>query len=148
MKFQVDQIDHVEFCVPDRRTAARWYCDVLGLEIIPEFERWAEDPRGPLMIGSKTGSTKLALFEGNPAGSERGTGFHLVAFRVSSDSFVQFVANLDQLNLHDVQHRIVDAGMIADHGLAFSIYFCDPYGNQLEITTYDYDQTKTALNAR
>lgn len=148
MEFQVDQIDHVELYVPDRRIAAEWYRDILGLEIIAEFERWAEDPRGPLMIGTRLGSTKLALFEGQPLGSKRGTGFHLVAFRVSAASFAQFVGNLGKLELKDDQDRLVDSTLVADHDMAFSVYFCDPYGHQLEITTYDYDETKTALGTR
>ncbi len=61
--FHVEQIDHVELCVPDRKIASSWYRDILGLEVIPEFAHWAEDPRGPLMIGTRQGSTKLALFE-------------------------------------------------------------------------------------
>lgn len=26
-----------------------------------------------------------------------------------------------------------------DHGRSYSLYFSDPYGHRLEITTYDYD---------
>jgi catechol 2,3-dioxygenase-like lactoylglutathione lyase family enzyme len=147
MGFRVEQIDHVELCVPDRRTAAGWYRDVLGLEIIPEFEHWAEDPRGPLMIGTELGDTKLALFEGQPTGSQETVGFHLVAFRVSAESFAQFVADLGRLQLKDKHGRIVDPALVSDHGMAYSVYFCDPYGHQLEITTYEYDEAKVALNA-
>jgi hypothetical protein len=32
-----------------------------------------------------------------------------------------------------------------DHGLAFSIYFCDPYGNRLEVTTYDHAHVRERL---
>ena len=147
MEFQVDQIDHVELHVPDRRAAAQWYRDVLGMEIISEFEHWAEDPRGPLMIGTELGGTKLALFEGQPTGSQRMIGFHLVAFRVNANSFAQFIANLGKLQLRDEHDRIVDPTRVADHDMAYSVYFCDPYGHQLEITTYDYDEAKVVLNA-
>ena len=147
MEFRVDQIDHVELYVPDRRTAAQWYRDVLGLEVISKFEHWAEDPRGPLMIGTKLGDTKLALFEGQPTGSQETVGFHLVAFRVNAESFSQFIADLGKLQLRDKHGRIVDPGLVSDHGMAYSIYFCDLYGHQLEITTYDYDEAKAALNA-
>jgi hypothetical protein len=32
-----------------------------------------------------------------------------------------------------------------DHQKAFSIYFSDPYGHPLEITTYDYDEVCAAV---
>ena len=60
--FRVDQVDHVELFVPDRKEAARWYGRVLGLVVVPEYESWAQDVQGPLMISSDGGSTKLALF--------------------------------------------------------------------------------------
>ena len=47
---------------------------VLGLEIVPEYEFWAQDPQGPLMISSDCGSTKLALFRGPTDGPEEGSG--------------------------------------------------------------------------
>jgi len=48
--FRVDQLDHVELLVPDRYEAARWYERVLGLAIVSDYEYWAQDPNGPLMI--------------------------------------------------------------------------------------------------
>ena len=69
-------IDHIELTVPDRHVAAAWYHDVLGMVIVPEFEFWANDPNGPLMISAAEGGTKLALFVGEPRGSERTIGFH------------------------------------------------------------------------
>ena len=80
MSFQVAQIDHVELFVPERRAAAAWYARVLGLEIVPGCEHWAEDPRGPLMIGTRDAGTKLALFRGEPQGERETAGFHRVAF--------------------------------------------------------------------
>ena len=143
--FRVDQIDHVEFCVPDRRAAAEWYCDVLGFQIVPEFAHWADDPRGPLMIATPQGGTKLALFDGRPEGSRSNVGFHLVAFRVNSAAFLRFVDSLNKLGLIDDSGRAVTRDLVSDHGQAFSIYFCDPYGNQLELTTYDYAEVAQSL---
>jgi catechol 2,3-dioxygenase-like lactoylglutathione lyase family enzyme len=89
VSFRVDQIDHVELFVPDRHEAAAWYQRVLGLNIVAEYEHWAADPRGPLMISSDGGHTKLALFQGTPQGSRETAGFHLVAFRVGAVNFVK-----------------------------------------------------------
>lgn len=139
------QIDHVELFVPDRRKAAEWYRRVLGLTIIPAYEHWASDPRGPLMISSDGGNTKLALFEGSPQGDSETAGFHLVAFRVDAVDFVKFLERLADLELLNHLGQRVTADSVKDHGAAWSIYFCDPFGHRLEITTYDYDQVKARL---
>ncbi len=68
--FHVLQIDHVELFVPDRHEAAGWYQRVLGLAVLPEYQEWATDQGGPLMISSDDGNTKLALFEGQPQSSD------------------------------------------------------------------------------
>ena len=145
--FHVSQIDHVEMFVPDRHEAADWYGRVLGLRIVPGFEHWAADRRGPLMISSDNGSTKLALFEGLPQGSRQPSGFQLVAFRVDAAGFVRFLELLPDLKLLDHRGRVVTSRLAVDHDRAFSIYFCDPYGHRLEVTTYDHQETKRALES-
>ena len=34
---------------------------------------------------------------------------------------------------------------VVDHQQAYSIYFVDPYGHLLEVTTYDYGEVSSAL---
>lgn len=34
---------------------------------------------------------------------------------------------------------------VVDHDKAYSIYFSDPYGHCLEVTTYDYDALRAEL---
>jgi catechol-2,3-dioxygenase len=138
---RVTQIDHVELEVPDRHAAARWYQTVLGLEICREYESWAGPKRGPLMISSDGGETKLALFEGQPQGSERSIGIRRIAFRIGGDDFIKLIDELDALQGSDAVQR----SEITDHGKSFSVYFSDPYGNQLEVTTYDYDALQGKL---
>jgi len=144
-QFRVLQIDHVELFVPNRHEAAAWYRQILGLEIIPEHEHWAADPRGPLMISSDGGSTKLALFEGQPQGTRATAGFHLVAFRVTGGGFMDFLDRVPDLHLKDHTGRSLTRDAVRDHTKAFSIYFSDPYGHRLEITTYDYAAVRQAL---
>lgn len=139
------QIDHVELFVPDRWKAAEWYGRVLGLTILREYEHWASDPRGPLMISSDGGHTKLALFEGSPQGARETAGFHLVAFRENAVNFVKFLERLADLELLNHLGQRVTADSVRDHKAAWSIYFCDPFGHRLELTTYDYDQVKARL---
>lgn len=145
--FKVLQIDHVELFVPDRYEAANWYERVLGLRIVPEYEPWAVDG-GPLMISSDEGSTKLALFEGQPVASPHTAAFRRVAFRVTAQGFAEFLRRLPDLALTDSGHHAVTPGSVIDHQQAYSIYFSDPYGHQLEVTTYDYDETSAQLAHR
>ena len=142
--FKVLQIDHVELFVPDRYEAAQWYEHSLGLQIVPECEPWAVDG-GPLMISSDGGSTKLALFEGRPEPASQAMAFRRVAFRVTADGFAEFLRRLPELRLVDARRRAVTADSVVDHQQAYSIYFDDPYGHQLEVTTYDYDDTSALL---
>jgi catechol 2,3-dioxygenase-like lactoylglutathione lyase family enzyme len=136
--FRVQQIDHVELFVPDRYEAARWYERMLGLRIVPEYESWANGG-GPLMISTDEGGTKLALFEGTTTPAERRTpAFHRVAFRVTAAGFNEFLSRLPELRLTGARGQPVTRKSVVDHQKAYSIYFSDPYGHLLELTTYDY----------
>jgi catechol 2,3-dioxygenase-like lactoylglutathione lyase family enzyme len=138
-------IDHVEMFVPDRHAAATWYRDVLGLEIMEGYREWADDPRGPLMISSDGGTTKLALFTGNPQGDRATAGFHLVAFGVNAGGFLAFLDRLPALQLTDHHGRQVTRDLAVDHDKAFSLYFSDPWGHHLELTTYEPEAVRAAL---
>ena len=142
--FKVLQIDHVELFVPDRYDAAKWYEHVLGLQIVREAESWAVGG-GPLMISSDGGSTKLALFEGQPTPSAETAAFRRVAFRVTGDGFVQFLRRLPELQLLDSRGRHLTASAVVDHQMSHSIYFVDPYSHLLEVTTYDHNHVSAAL---
>ena len=130
-------IDHVELFVPDRYEAAAWYERVLGLRVLPDYQHWASDPHGPLMISGDGGPTKLALFTGDPQGARETAGFHLVAFRLGAAEFRTFLERLPALGLSDHKGQAVTAASVRDHGAAHSLYFSDPYGHRLELTTYD-----------
>lgn len=144
-EFQVDQIDHIELFVPDRYETAKWYEKIFGLKIIKEYEYWAQNPRGPLMITTPKGETKLALFEGEPQQGRETAGFHRVAFRVSGTAFLEFLNRLSDLELFDATGNLVTEDQVSDHQSAYSIYFCDPYGHRLEVTTYDYQEVSKQL---
>ena len=144
--FRVVQIDHVELFVPDRYEAARWYESTLGLQPVPECEPWAADG-GPLMISSDGGNTKLALFEGQPVPAAQKAAFRRVAFRVTGSGFAEFLRRLPDISLTDSRQQPVTVDSVVDHQQAFSIYFDDPYGHMLEVTTYDYDETAVFLRS-
>ena len=141
----VGPVDHVELFVPDWHEAASWYKRALGLEVVEECRHWSENPRGPLMISSDGGATKLALFTGQPQGTRETAGFHRVAFAVDARGFLAFLDRLSTLQLQDDQGRPVHADAVVDHQQAYSIYFADPYGHRLEVTTYDYEALRATL---
>jgi hypothetical protein len=68
-----------------------------------------------------------------------------VAFRLSGDDFVRFVQRVEALGLKNHEQRPVTIRSVVDHDMAYSVYFSDPYGHRLEVTTYDYHTTRTAL---
>lgn len=127
MSFAVHRIDHAELYVRDIAAAARWYQDVLGLEVVKAWE-----PE-PWFIGR--GGTYLALFRAAPDAPPPVPGnvptplrFNRVAFRTDEGGFATAQAHLTE---RGIRFR----GPI-DHGVAFSIYFDDPDGHPLEITYY------------
>lgn len=135
-------LDHVHMEVADRDAAAAWYARVLGLRPASRFAAWAEHPMGPLMLETTSGAACLALFARDPAAPVRDT---TVALRTDGASFLAFRDRLPDLRLSDRDGGIVDAARVVEHWFAWSIYFTDPDGNRLELTTYDYDAIEGAL---
>jgi len=124
---ELDGIDHVAVGVRDIERSAKWYIEVLG------FERLHEDMWNgvPTFIGK--GNTGIALFPASPnAQSTESTHrdirmLHL-AFRADRENFL---AAQRELEKRDIKFEF------QDHEISHSIYFRDPDGHQLEITTYD-----------
>jgi len=143
--YRVQQLDHVELFVPDRYEAARWYEEVLGLTILQEYEYWAEDPSGPLMISSDGGNTKLALFENAELSELRGA-YDQVAFRTSGPGFLAFMGRVaEQLELYGQEGRRLSHNSVRDHHGAYSLQFMDPWGHRLEVTTYECEYVRARL---
>jgi catechol 2,3-dioxygenase-like lactoylglutathione lyase family enzyme len=59
-----------------------------------------------------------------------------VAFRVSATEFLAFAARLPGLGLKESRE--------VDHGGAWSVYFADPSGHRLEVTTYEVEAVRAA----
>jgi catechol 2,3-dioxygenase-like lactoylglutathione lyase family enzyme len=144
--FRVQGLDHVEFFVPDQYEAAAWYNRVLGLTIVRDFEHWAAE--GPLMISSDGGRTMLALFRGEGKGQRPTAGFHRVAFRVGAGDFLTFLDRLAAVPVLNRDGQPLQRDEVVDHGRSWSIYFVDPYGHLLELTSYDYAELAGELKRR
>jgi catechol 2,3-dioxygenase-like lactoylglutathione lyase family enzyme len=136
-RFQVAQIDHVELFVPDRFAAAAWYGRTLGMQIVKEFEHWTADPGGPLMIATAEAGAMLALFSGESQKPDSTAGFYRVAFRVSRPEFEAFQSHVRENPVFDEQGAEIRELTVRDHGAALSVYFSDPYGHRLEVTSYN-----------
>jgi catechol 2,3-dioxygenase-like lactoylglutathione lyase family enzyme len=120
--FRTEGLDHIAVAVADLDRAEAFYREVLGLERVrPEWD--------PPRVMASNGSG-MALF---PAGMHDDAvvgapGILHFAFRVDRGAFE---AAQTELSARGIEFRF------SDHGQAHSIYFKDPDGHQLELTTYE-----------
>jgi catechol 2,3-dioxygenase-like lactoylglutathione lyase family enzyme len=122
---QLEGIDHVAIGVRDVERSAKWYVDVLG------FERLHEGAWNgvPTFIGK--GATGIALFPASheaKSSSRREIRILHVAFRANRENFLAAQRELEKRGIKFE---------FQDHEIAHSIYFRDPDGHVLEITTYE-----------
>jgi catechol 2,3-dioxygenase-like lactoylglutathione lyase family enzyme len=127
--------DHIELFVPDRDAAVAWYREWLGFEPMPAHADWAAT--GPIMLTNDRGQTMLALFRGEPLGQNQPKGWRRVAWRASAAEFAAFRRRFQ------LSGQAIHGPM--DHQVSWSVYFSDPWGNLLEVTTYDYAEARAAL---
>jgi catechol 2,3-dioxygenase-like lactoylglutathione lyase family enzyme len=124
---QLEGIDHVAMGVSDIERSAKWYVDVLGFERLHQG-MWNGVPT---FIGK--GNTGIALFPASDApksSSHREIRMLHLAFRANQENFL---AAQRELEKHGIKFEF------QDHEIAHSIYFRDPDGHQLEITTYELE---------
>ena len=124
---KVESIDHVALTVRDIVRSVAWYQRVLGLERLHE-EVWGDLPA---IVG--IGNTALALFPIQEADPKPPSGHDTVAivhvaFRATRTHFDAAKAELESLGI-EFEFK--------DHQISHSIYFFDPDGHELEITTYE-----------
>jgi catechol 2,3-dioxygenase-like lactoylglutathione lyase family enzyme len=126
----VEGIDHVAMSVSDVERAAQWYIDVLGFKRLHEG-MW---DGVPVFIGR--GTTALALFPiraNERSISERG-GIRMLHLAMRANR-KNFLAAQEELKQRGIRFEF------QDHEVAHSIYFRDPDGHRLEITTYELART-------
>jgi catechol 2,3-dioxygenase-like lactoylglutathione lyase family enzyme len=143
-RFRMGRLDHVHIRVPNRAEAARWYAEHLGFEPVDAYDFWATGfEGGPLQISADGGETTLALFEATEAHPmvplRNG-----VAFNVDAESFIGFAHSLPCGIDHTSGEPLVSTHLV-DFDLCFAFEFVDPWGNQYELNTYDYQRVRAEL---
>jgi len=126
----VEGIDHVAMSVSDVERAAQWYIEVLGFKRLHEG-MW---DGVPVFIGR--GTTALALFPiraNERSISDRG-GIRMLHLAMRANR-KNFLAAQEELKQRGIRFEF------QDHEVAHSIYFRDPDGYRLEITTYELART-------
>jgi catechol 2,3-dioxygenase-like lactoylglutathione lyase family enzyme len=124
---KLEGIDHVAMGVRDIERSAKWYIDVLGFERLHEG-MWNGVPT---FIGN--GNTGIALFPASQkpkSSAPREIRMLHLAFRADQGNFVTAQRELQKRRIKFE---------FQDHEIAHSIYFRDPDGHQLEITTYQVE---------
>ena|SRR6266403_5527270 len=127
--FELEGLDHVALAVRDVERSTDWYVDVLG------FERRYQGMWEGVPVFVARDKTAIALFpsgtdRGNPLISRRPGGMLHFAMRASRENFVA------------AQHELKRRGIafeFQDHEISRSIYFRDPDGYVVEITTYELE---------
>ena len=127
---QLEGIDHVALSVRDIERSANWYIDVLG------FERRYEGMWNGIPTFMGKGNTAIALF---PVKSD------LISTSPSREviRMLHLAFRADRKNFIAAQEELKRRGIkfeFQDHEISHSIYFRDPDGHQLEITTYELEQ--------
>jgi catechol 2,3-dioxygenase-like lactoylglutathione lyase family enzyme len=121
--FDLEGLDHIALAVSDVERSAKWYIDVLGFE-----RRYPGMWEGvPVFVGK--GRTALALF---PLGRDQKSR--------GPEGILHFALRADRTNFLAAQRDLTSRGIafhFQDHEISHSIYFRDPDGYEVEITTYD-----------
>jgi catechol 2,3-dioxygenase-like lactoylglutathione lyase family enzyme len=124
-KYGNQGLDHVAIAASDVERSQRFYADVLG------FERAHSEWDVPVVMAAN--GTGVAIFHRDLHAADGDPGdpdvriLH-IAFRVNSEGLAR------------AREELAERGMevrFSDHGISHSIYFTDPDGHQLELTTYE-----------
>lgn len=116
---RLTQLDHLAISVRDVERSVHWYGEVLGLR----------REHGPATVG--VGETWLAFTEAPPGGEPEepaAPGLRHFAFRAGREAFEEARRELSSRGIEF---------SFEDHRVAHSIYFRDPDGHRLEVTTYE-----------
>ena len=124
----LEGLDHVAISVSDMERSVHWYVEVLGLER-QHTDVWDGVPQ---FVGK--GATGIAIFPARDAAAGPA--------KPARVGLRHFALRADRANFLQAQQELRARGIdfeFEDHQIAHSIYFRDPDGFDLEITTYEVE---------
>lgn len=132
---KVSGIDHAAISVRDLEASLKFYTEVLGLKIT---EREYQKPGVEYFLDS--GSSLIGLIQGDPSGEKHllqdsGLGGNHVSFRVATSDFDAYVQELKKRNITVTYEKKRER--------SWSVYFLDPDGNKLELTSWPLEDART-----
>ncbi len=125
--FQIQALDHVALIVQDMERAMKWYHDVLGME--RRYQDVWTGKRDPVVMA--TGDVHVALFLSRSADDIHAHSMN-----------EHFALRMDRTNFEQARQELEEQGItfkVSDHKICHSLYFFDPDGNQIEITTFEVE---------
>ncbi len=123
--FQIEHIDHVALTVQNMERSIAWYQAVLGMRRY--FQDVWNGQKDPVVLC--TGTACVALFLADAGEVIRPT-----------EGMRHFALRLDRANFEQAQTDLRQQGVkftFSDHKICHSVYFLDPDGYKIELTTYD-----------
>ena len=99
----------------------------------------------PLLLAGTARCSGCGATGALPPGRAKGHG-STVALRTDGAGFLAFSKRAQRLPLFDKRRRR-SAPRLQDHDQSLSLYFSDPDGNPVELTTYDVIAARLALRA-
>ena len=124
-RFGNQGLDHVAIGVGDVEHSASFYEEVLGLE--RTHEEWDGIPTVLVANGSGLALFPKDMHPGDGDGEPSIRILH-IAFRLGREGFDAARSALPE---HGIEPRF------SDHRISHSLYFSDPDGHQIELTTYE-----------
>jgi catechol 2,3-dioxygenase-like lactoylglutathione lyase family enzyme len=126
-RFSISALDHVAIAVADVERSCAFYARVLGFErLYPEWDR-------PVFMG--TGAIGIAIFDQAVHPSSAPDGAEGSALRILHFAFL-----VDRAGLEAARSELAGEAFeltFSDHGISHSLYFRDPDGHLVELTTYE-----------
>jgi catechol 2,3-dioxygenase-like lactoylglutathione lyase family enzyme len=126
-RFSISALDHVAIGVADVERSCAFYARVLGFErLIPEWDV-------PVVMG--TGDFGLAIFDRTLHPSTTPDDLEPPAVRIMHIAF-----RVDREGLDAARRELEGEDFkltFSDHGISHSLYFRDPDGHLIELTTYE-----------